>query len=103
MSSIDPVILSLAVREHPDGTTIALRVIPRAPRTALVGRHAEALKLKVHAPPVAGAANAEARRYLARRCGVRAADVEVVAGERSRDKVVLVRGLDASAVRDALA
>jgi uncharacterized protein len=87
--------VALAVAEREAGATVALRVVPRAPRTEIAGRHGRALKLKVHAPPVDGAANEVIRRYLADRAGVRPSDVELLQGERSRDKVVLVRGVRA--------
>jgi uncharacterized protein len=87
--------VALAVADRDDGATIALRVVPRAPRTELAGRHGRALKLKVHAPPVEGAANDAIRRFLADLAGVRPGDVELLQGERSRDKVVLVRGVQA--------
>lgn len=99
----DAAALEVAVREHPDGATVTLRVVPRAPRTILAGRHGDALKLKVHAPPVDGAANDAVRRYLAERCDVRPSAVELLQGDRSRDKVVLIRGGDVAAVRRALA
>jgi uncharacterized protein len=94
--------VEVAVREHPDGATVALRIVPRAPRTALVGRHGRALKLKVHAPPVEGAANEAVRRELAARLGVLPTAIELLQGERSRDKVVLVHGASVAEVVDAL-
>lgn len=103
MADLDDAALAIAVRDHEHGATIALRVIPRAPHTVFAGRHGDALKLKVHAPPVEGAANEAVRRHVAQCCRVRAADVEVLRGERSRDKVVLIRGRDADEVRRSLA
>jgi uncharacterized protein len=94
--------VEVALSEHPDGVTVALRIVPRAPRTELVGRHGRALKLKVHAPPVDGAANEAVRRELADRLGLRPAEVELLQGERSRDKVVLLRGLTRDRVVAAL-
>ena len=91
-----------AVRTHEDGATVALRVVPRAPRTEIVGRHGDRIRLKVAAPPVEGAANEAVAVFLAERCGVRAADVQVLVGERSRDKVVLVRGVPAEVLARAL-
>ena len=91
------------VRAHPDGATVRLRVVPRAPVTTPAGRHGDAYKLKVAAPPVEGAANDEVRRFLATLLDVRSSEVDVVAGERARDKVVLVRDVSASALRRALA
>jgi uncharacterized protein len=94
--------VGVAVAAHPDGATVALRVVPRARRTELAGRYGDRLKLKVAAPPVEGAANAEVADFLAARCGVRSSDVELLAGHRGRDKVVLVRGVSAPSLVAAL-
>lgn len=88
------------VSAHPDGATLRLRVVPRAPRTTVAGAYGAAVKLKVAAPPAEGAANAEVCRYLAAQLGVRTAEVQILVGERSRDKVVLVRGVDAAQLRE---
>ncbi len=102
MTSLDPTALDGSVSDHPDGATIRLRVVPRARVTTIAGRHGAAVRLRVHAPPVEGAANAEVCRFVAEVCGVRARDVQVVSGDRSRDKVVLVRGCAAEHVREGL-
>jgi uncharacterized protein len=99
----DPATLAVAVRAHPEGATVALRVVPRAPRTMITGRHGDAVKLKVKAPPVEGAANAAIAAFLAGRVGVRPGDVEVIAGARGRDKVVLIRGVTVEDVQLGLA
>lgn len=96
MTSDDP------VTPHPDGAAIAFRVVVRAPRTAVAGRHGAAYRVRLAAPPVEGAANAELLRHLASVLGVRVADLRLVMGERSRDKVVVVTGLDAVTVRARL-
>lgn len=85
--------VAAAVREHADGATIAVRVVPRAPRTQIVGRYGDAIKVKVAAPPVDGAANDALAVFLADRCGGRRQPVELLSGARGRDKVVLLRGL----------
>jgi uncharacterized protein len=102
-AALTPADVEAAVRDHPDGATVVLRVVPRAPRTELAGRYGRSLKLKVHAPPVEGAANETVRRFVADLAGVRPADVELLQGERSRDKVVLVRGVPAAVLAGRLA
>jgi uncharacterized protein len=87
-----------ALHRRDDGVTVSVRVVPRAPRTVCVGLVGRALKVKLAAPPVDGAANDALRRWLAGLCGCRPSEVEVVVGQRSRDKVVLVRGVDEAAV-----
>jgi uncharacterized protein (TIGR00251 family) len=90
------------VAAHADGATVRLSVVPRAQRTGVADRHGGALKLKVQAPPVDGAANDEVCRFLAAHVGVRASDVSILTGTRGRDKVALVRGVSADVLRRAL-
>jgi uncharacterized protein len=100
---VSPSPSTMAVRSHPRGATVALRVVPRAPRTVCVGLHGDAVKLKVAAPPVDGAANDAVRRWVAEVVGRRTNEIEVVAGARGRDKVVLVTDASTEEVGIALA
>ncbi|NUT49385.1 MAG: DUF167 domain-containing protein, partial [Saccharothrix sp.] len=76
----------------------AIRVKPGAKREAVGGRWGEgALVVAVAAPAVEGKANEAVRKALARAFGVRRQDVEVISGERGRDKVVQVDPVPADA------
>lgn len=59
----------------------------------VVGRHGDAWKLRVTAPPERGRANDAVVALLAQTVGIPSGDVELVAGAGSRDKVVVVHGL----------
>ncbi|MEU4449336.1 DUF167 domain-containing protein [Actinosynnema sp. NPDC050801] len=75
----------------PDAFRFAIRVKPGAKREAVGGRWGDgALVVAVAAPAVEGKANEAVRKALAKAFDVRRQDVEVVAGERGRDKVVQV-------------
>ena len=76
-----------------------VHVQPRAKRTEVTGMHGAAVKIRLAAPPVDGAANEALRRFLAERLCVPRASVHVVAGLSSRDKLVEVDGLDADEAR----
>jgi uncharacterized protein len=80
-------------KEEGGAVTFAVRVAPRAARTVLAGEHDGALKVRVAAPPVEGAANEELVRFLARHFGVPARDVEIVSGHSSKTKRVRLRGV----------
>lgn len=80
-------------KEADGAVTFRVRVAPRASRTAVAGEHDGALKVRVAAPPVEGAANEELVRFLARHFGVPARDVEIVAGHSSKTKRVRLRGV----------
>ena len=87
---------------RPDAV-VRLRVQPRASRDEIVAWQDDALRVRVTAPPVEGEANAAVRSLLARTLGVAPSTVEVVRGDRSRDKLVRVVGLSLADVRARLA
>jgi uncharacterized protein len=66
---------------------------PRATRSELVGIHDGRLKIRLTAPPVDGAANAELMRFLARRLGVPRSRISLLAGGTSKQKLVQVEGI----------
>ena len=74
---------------------IEVVVRPRAKRAGIEGRRADGrLKLAVAAPPEDGRANEAVAELLAESLGVKARDVAVVRGQRSRQKLVEVTGLE---------
>jgi uncharacterized protein len=79
--------------------TFRVRVVPRASKSAFAGEHDGALKVRVAAPPVEGAANEELARLLAKGFGVPARDVEITSGHASKTKTVRVRGATAEQLR----
>jgi uncharacterized protein (TIGR00251 family) len=86
-----------------DGYVVVdVHVQPGAGRTAVVGRHGTALKLRVAAPPADGRANAATCALLARTLGVKDAAVSLVSGASSRTKRVRIDGVDGSTTAGAL-
>jgi uncharacterized protein (TIGR00251 family) len=83
-------------REEAGALVFTVRVAPRASKTAVAGEHDGALKVRVAAPPVEGAANEELTRFLAKSFGVPARAVEILSGQASKTKVVRVVGAKAS-------
>jgi uncharacterized protein len=77
-----------------------VRVQPRSSRTEVAGVHAGALKVRLHAPPVDGAANEALVAFLAEALGVPRRQVRIVAGASSRAKVVEVEGVEMARVRE---
>jgi uncharacterized protein (TIGR00251 family) len=73
---------------------LLLRVSPGARRSAVVGRHGDAWKVRVAAPPEDGKANAAVVRLLADALRLSASDVEIVSGHTSREKTVTLHGID---------
>jgi uncharacterized protein (TIGR00251 family) len=77
---------------------LVVHVVPRAKRTEVAGRHGDALKIKLKAPPVDGAANAELVRFVAERLDVPRSDVTITAGHTGRRKTLEIAGIDAAAL-----
>lgn len=69
-----------------------IHVVPRARETAVAGKHGDAIKIRIAAPPSDDAANDELVRFLAERLGVPRRAVAVVAGRTARRKTVVIAG-----------
>jgi len=83
-------------------TLIEVRLRPRGSREELAGMRDGVLQAKVTAAPVDGKANRALCKLIAKRVGVPPSRVSVVRGEKSRDKVVRVEGIEETALREAL-
>jgi uncharacterized protein (TIGR00251 family) len=77
-----------------DAVVVAVHVQPRAGRTAVVGRHGDAVKIRIAAPPVDDRANDATVALVAEMLDVPAANVQVTSGDKSRLKRVRVTGID---------
>ncbi len=73
----------------------SVRVQPRASRTEIAGLHGTALKVRVHAPPVDGAANDAVIELLAKRLRIPRSNVRVISGATARSKLVEAIGVGA--------
>jgi len=89
---------SLIVQDTKDGAILTVHIQPRASTTECVGIHGDAIKIRVAAPPVDGAANDELIRFLARRFSIPSTSVQIHAGAGGRHKRVLVKGVTAQLV-----
>ncbi|MBI4027178.1 MAG: DUF167 domain-containing protein [Verrucomicrobia bacterium] len=67
---------------------IAVKVVPRASRDEVVGMMGDAIKVKLRAPPVEGAANAALIEVLAAHFDIRPSEIRIVQGATSRRKIV---------------
>ena len=87
---------------HDKAVTFAVRVQPRASQTAIVGALDGALKLRLAAPPVDGAANEELIRWLAKFFDVPRAAVELLSGATAKQKLIRVSGVQPAAAEQKL-
>ncbi|HQU09404.1 MAG TPA: DUF167 domain-containing protein [Opitutales bacterium] len=82
--------------------TIEVRVTPKASRTEVVGWEGDVLRIRLHALPVEGEANAELIRYLAKGLKLPKSALELVGGGKSRNKRVMIQHLDLESVKSLL-
>jgi uncharacterized protein (TIGR00251 family) len=81
---------------------LSVRVQPRARREEIVGLREGVLVVRVRAPALEGRANLALCRLLAGRLDIAPSRVSVVRGERAREKVVRIAGLDPADVQELL-
>jgi uncharacterized protein (TIGR00251 family) len=83
----------LQIREDPRGSVMTVRAHPGARREGITGIHGGALRVAVSCPAERGRANEAMIDLLAKRLGCARRALELVAGDTSRQKRVLVTGL----------
>lgn len=81
------------------GVRVQVHVQPGASKDAVQGMSEGALKLRISAPPVEGAANERCQAFLARELlGIARGRVQLVSGDKSRHKTFEVEGLSLAEV-----
>ena len=86
--------LPSCLKETPQGISLTILVRPKSRKTGWEEPKEAVLRLKVQSPPVHGAANQTCLAFLAGWFGLKKSEVVLLKGERSRQKVFLLKGLD---------
>lgn len=89
--------MAFSVTAREAGVRFAVHVQPRAKKPGIDGTHGDALRVRVQAPPVDGAANDAVIAVIADALGVPRRAVRIAAGLSGRQKLVDVDGIDAAA------
>ncbi|WP_297420910.1 DUF167 domain-containing protein [Thermococcus sp.] len=89
------------LKETKEGTLLLVYVQPNAKKDTVEGvdEWRGRLKVKIKAPPVEGKANKEVVKFFSKLLGV---EVEIVNGETSREKDLLIKGMSPEEVRKKL-
>ena len=88
----------LDIKQEKDGASFAVKVAPRASQDKIDKVENGALKVRLTAPPVEGAANQALVKLLAKALGLAKGKVKVIKGQKSRGKRLLVEGLEPSQI-----
>jgi uncharacterized protein len=84
------------ITEKDGSITFKVCVVPRSSKSEIVGEHYRSLKVRLTAPPVDGAANAELIKVLAKHFRVSKGDIEIVGGAASKNKRIKIDNLSQS-------
>ena len=87
--------LPVIARDSERGALLTVHVQPGSSCTECVGIHGDAIKIRLAARPIDGAANNELIRFIADRCAVPRAHVRIHAGAEARRKRLCVKGVSA--------
>ncbi len=90
------------IHHTPAGATFAVKVHPRAKKSAITGELGDALKLSLTAPPVEGRATEACIEFLANLLKVPRSSVTIASGQNSRNNVIRVAGLSSDELRKRL-
>ena len=82
--------------------TFTVRAQPRATKSAVVGEVEGALKLKLAAPPIDGAANEELLRFLAKLFTSPRRHISILSGATAKTKIIRIEGLTSEQFETAL-
>ncbi len=92
----------IGLRKEADGVSFEVRVQPRSSKTEITGVQDGALRVRLTAPPVEGAANIQCIELLSRKMKVPKRSIRIASGARARRKRLMVLGLGIEEVRDIL-
>jgi uncharacterized protein (TIGR00251 family) len=90
------------IHDSARGAVLTVHVQPNAARTEWVGPYGTAIKVRVAAPPVEGAANETLIRFVAEACGIPTGSIEIRSGSSARRKRILLKGLSVQSVVEKL-
>jgi uncharacterized protein (TIGR00251 family) len=83
----------LTIKQTANGLSFSVYVQPRASRAVIVGCHDNALKIKLTAPPVGGAANNQCIQILAKALGLPKSAVTITGGHTARLKQISLKSV----------
>ena len=94
--------MSGPLAEARGGVRLSVHASPGARRDEIGGLHGDRLRVRVSAPPEAGKANARVLELVAEAFCLRRAQVELLSGESSRRKELLLAGTTLREAREHL-
>ena len=72
---------------------VEAKIIPKSSRNEIVSEESGLIKIKVTSPPVDGKANKAVVNLLAKHLKVSKKDIQIISGEKSRNKRIRIYGV----------
>ena len=88
------------LKESDQGVVLKVQVQTRASRDEVVGPHGDALKIRITAAPVAGAANKHLLKFLAKKLKISQSQLSLKSGDTSKTKPTSIQGISGAEVRE---
>jgi uncharacterized protein (TIGR00251 family) len=76
-------------------TDITAKILPKSSRNEIMGMDVGILKIKVTAPPVEGMANRAVIELVSKELKIPKKDIEIISGDKSKNKRIRVHGISA--------
>jgi hypothetical protein len=90
------------IEQVENGVLLKVHVIPNSSKTEVVGIYNDMLKLKLNVPPVDGKANEAIIKFFSKILDISKSKVEILKGEKSKDKLILLKGVSKDLVLKVL-
>ena len=88
--------------QNKEGVKISLFVQANAPKSEIIGPYNGSLKIKIHAPPIDGKANAEIQNFLSSFLNIAKNRVQILKGDKSKTKSVLILNMSIEEIEKKL-
>jgi uncharacterized protein len=87
--------MEIPFKRSKQGIVLKIRVEPRSSKKGISGTIGDALKVRVHSPPVGGAANEELIEILSEKFKIKKSAIKIIRGHTARDKLIEIEGIEA--------
>ncbi len=94
--------IEFKITKAEEGAAFAVHIVPQATQNEVVGKHGDALKIRLTSKTASGIANENLMGFLAEKLGVESDKIEIAAGQSSPEKMVIVLGLTPGEVEEIL-
>lgn len=90
------------LQETTDGVILSVKLTPKSSKSEIIGIENNELKIRVATVPEKGAANEALIKFLSKKIGVGTSQIEIISGEQSRHKRLLIKGIDINCIQKIL-